>query len=69
MAILQKELDNVCKMWNSHLIRKSRHHSIAGILFYIPHIPHFHEVDSGDLTFCVELNLYQLSFLILLTLS
>lgn len=37
--LIQKELDEVCRHWNSHYIRKSRHDTVAGRpdeLFYLP---------------------------------
>ena len=37
--LIQKELDEVCRHWNSHYIRKSRHDTVAvrpDKLFYLP---------------------------------
>ena len=54
IALLQRELNDIRRIWNTHLIRKSRQHSVTGIpneLFYIPNI-------QGNLTSVMTHNNY-----------
>ena len=51
MKVLQSELNDIRRMWNTHFIRKSRQHSVAGIpneLFQIPHM----QGKSWSMHFC-----------------